>query len=79
MNDGTAWSYVTKHPQLKLSGLMFIVRTGFILAFEDTPLIIRNIQVDDVSSGLAYLHENGVIHSDLKAASLCSLCPKRRH
>ena len=76
MDDGTAWSYVTTHPQLALSEVMFIVRSQ--TRFE-APFLIRNIQVDDVSSGLAYLHENGVIHSDLKAASLYPLCPKRRH
>ena len=62
MDNGTVTKYLEGHPECNVISLV-CHRTTILLAYV---LIQPYIEVCDIAKGLEYLHEEGVIHSDLK-------------
>ena len=67
MPNGSAWSYVIKNRDLAWKSVGRMV-SSVIKLYSLKPE--RNFsKVLDIASGLAYLHDEGVIHSDIKSVS----------
>jgi len=68
MDNGTADSYVKKHPSVNRLKILTDAASGkYTLYGYYLKLIIS------LSKGLEYLHSRGIVHGDLRAVSQCSV------